>query len=602
MQISIRWKLIAIFLSLTIGIFLLVELFIGTSTRNLLEKKERLALARDCRLVANLLSAKFAHEISSGELDSLALRISESLEARVTIYDATGALIALGEARHLSESGTADNPEVRQALQEGEAVRARPAEDGEILHYAFGFRRGDKTLGAVRLSRPIDMQSHFAIYRMVSLTGFICVLLVLGLSVLITGRIARPLRHMVRFAHQVAANRFDKRLFVQSKDELGELATALNSMSQRLSRTLDQITTERNHLQAILAGMEEGVLVTDLQGKIFLTNPSFKEIFNIAGLVEGKGVLEILRNVTLQKALSAVIRDREARVVEFSTNEVPPKFLEVHVVPFGRSGFGGQDGVSGLVAVFHDVSALKQLERVRKDFIANVSHELRTPLTAIKGFTETLLDMAKMDTVQARQFLETISRHTNRMSHMVEDLLEISRLESQQFAAEVSPLDLADFIGEAVRSFHKVSSEKSIRLQTELPDELPPVLATARTLEQVLANLLDNAHKYTPDGGQVIIRAIPLPYEVIVHIQDSGMGIPSVDLDRIFERFYRVDKGRSSDSGGTGLGLSIVKHSLQAIGGRVWVESELGKGSTFSFALRRADTEHLPDEESSPGA
>jgi len=599
MQISIRWKLILTFLALTIGIFLLVELLIGTGVRHLLERKERQALAKDCRMVANVLSARLEQEVVAGELDSLARRFSEILGARVTIYDSTGAVLALGGAGGFLESDGVDDDLGGPEARRGARTPADPgaAEQGSILHYAFDFRRGKKTIGAVRLSRTMDIQSNFVIYRMVSLTGFICVVLVLALSVVITGRIAGPLRRMVRFANQVSANHFDQKLLVSNKDELGELASALNGMSDRLSRALEQITSERNHLQAILAGMEEGVLVTDQQGRIFLTNPPFKQIFNIAGLVEGKGVLEIVRHVTLQKAFAAAIRDRQATAVEFSTNDVPPKFLEVHVVPFGRIGFGHPDGVSGLVAVFHDVSELKQLERMRRDFIANVSHELRTPLTAIRGFTETLLDVDKIDSMQAKQFLETINRNAERMSRMVEDLLEISRLESQQFDEKPYSLNLSEFIRGAAQSFQELSAKKSIQLQTELPEALPQVLATERTLEQVLANLLENAHKYTPGGGQVTVRAVALPNEVIVHIQDTGIGIPSVDLDRVFERFYRVDKGRSSDSGSTGLGLSIVKHSLQAIGGRVWAESELGKGSTFSFALRRADAVAVANEQ-----
>jgi two-component system phosphate regulon sensor histidine kinase PhoR len=596
MQMSIRWKLILTFLGMTIGIFLLVELFIGTGVRRLIEKKERMALSRDCRIVASVLSEQWEDSMNSPWLDSLAARMSEILQARVMIYDSAGEVLSVGDAPQFLETGVIEHPEVQQALQSGQALRAHVEASGKILNYAYALRRGDKTLGVVRLSRPIDSQTNFAIYRMVSLTGFVCVALVLAISVLITGRIVEPLRRMVRFASQASANHFDKKLFVPNKDELGELATALNGMSQRLSKTLEQITSERNHLQAILAGMEEGVLVTDLQGRIFLTNPSFKQIFNIAGLVEGKGVLEIVRNVTLQKALTAAIRDRQAMAVEFATNEVPPKFLEVHVVPFGRAGFAKQNGISGLVAVFHDVSELKQLERVRKDFVANVSHELRTPLTAIQGFTETLLEMNQIDSTQSRQFLETINRNAERMSRMVEDLLEISRLESQQFDEKPSLLDPAEFIHGAVQSFQELAAKKSMQLQTELPEIVPPVLATKRIMEQVLGNLLENALKYTPDGGQVTLRAIALPNEVIVHIQDTGIGIPSVDLDRVFERFYRVDKGRSSDSGGTGLGLSIVKHSLQAIGGRVWAESILGKGSTFSFALRRADVAAHADE------
>jgi two-component system phosphate regulon sensor histidine kinase PhoR len=597
MNISIRWKLIFTFLALTVGIFLLVEFFIGSGMRDLFEKRERQALSRDCRIVANVLAAKMEQRSSAAEIDSLAQRLGEILEARVIVYDSSGRVMALGDGAAFSAEREGRPLEVQKVLQGGPDNRSHATTEGDLLHYAYALQRGGRNIGVIRLSRAMDSISQSVIYRMVSLTGFVCVVLVLALSVFISGRIADPLQRMVRFANQVAANHFDKKLFVQNKDELGELAAALNGMSQRLSRTLEQITSERNHLQAILSGMEEGVLVTDLQGRIFLTNPSFKNIFNIAGPVEGKSVLEIVRHVTLQKALAAAIKNRRATAVEFSTNEAPPKFLEVHVVPFGRAGYGDRNGASGLVAVFHDVTELKQLERVRRDFIANVSHELRTPLTSIKGFTETLLDVDKIDADQARQFLETISRNVDRMSRMVEDLLEISRLESQQFDEPPSALELTEFIHAAVRSFQEVGGKKSITIQTEVPDEVPQVLATERTLEQVLANLLENAVKYTPEGGHVTVRAVTLPQEVIVHIQDTGVGIPSVDLDRIFERFYRVEKGRSTDSGGTGLGLSIVKHSLQAIGGRVWAESVLNAGSTFSFALRRADAAVVLDEQ-----
>lgn len=596
MQLSIRWKLVAIFLALTVSIFLLMEFFIGTRVRHLLERKERMALARDCQLVADLLSARLARKVSPVELDSLAVRISRNLDARVTIHDSSGGLLAVAEARPLSENRTPANAEARQAPHTGDGVSARSVDGGETLHYAFAFRRGGKTIGTVRLSRPKDMRSLFSIYQMVSLSGFVSVVLVLGLSVLIAGRIVQPLRRMVHFAKQVTANRFDKHLVVSSKDELGDLAAALSGMALRLAHTLDDLTAKRNHLQAILAGMAEGVLITDLHGRILLANQSFKEIFSLAGPVEGRDVQELLGNVTLQKAMTAASRDRQTTVAEFSTNEVPPRFLEVRVVPFGRIGAGGPESAIGLVAVFHEVTELKQLERVRKDFIRNVSQQLRAPLTTIKGFTATLCDMVKIETAQARQFLEIINRHAARMSRMVEDLLEISRLESQPISAEVSALDLSEFIGEAVQSFQRACEKKSIRLQAELPHPLPPVLATSRTLKQVLANLLDNAHKYTPEGGRIFIRAIALPNEVLVHIQDSGIGIPAADLDRIFERFYRVDQKRSSDSAGAGLGLSIVKHSLRAVGGRVWAESEPGRGSTFSFALPRAVPAVLDDQ------
>ena len=349
-----------------------------------------------------------------------------------------------------------------------------------------------------------------------------------------------------------------------------------------------EISREEDYLQTILKGMAEGVLAVDGRGRIRMVNEALRKLFPLPPEVLDRTLLELIRNAELEEAIREAIRNGKISAFELTLPTSPGRSYEVNVVGIRptseRINEEGRE-MGGAIAVFHDISRLKELERIRQDFVANVSHELRTPLTTIKGYAETLLEGAMKEEV-AFQFIQVIKRHTDRLTKIVEDLLTLSKIESKEFQLKMEVISLRDLIDGVIGFVKEPAEKKKISIS---PNEIPSSLtlkADRNYLEQILINLLDNAIKYTPEEGRITISAIENNSEEIqFSVGDNGIGIPREDLPRIFERFYRVDKGRSQESGGTGLGLSIVKHLVQAHGGRIWVESRLGEGSTFSFTL-----------------
>jgi two-component system phosphate regulon sensor histidine kinase PhoR len=326
--------------------------------------------------------------------------------------------------------------------------------------------------------------------------------------------------------------------------------------------------------------MGEGVMVTDTKGTIILVNPAFRKQFGLPGEVEGRPLVEVCRHPDLLHAFEEQ-RETGNEVTCEITIPVTNLVLLAHWVPLAKD-----DGRRGTVAVFHDISDLKRVETMRRDFVANVSHELRTPVAVIKGYAETLLDGALDDSPErGRHFVSIISGHAERLTNLINDILTLSKLEARDAALVLNPLDLGGTIRKAQMLMEDHARTKGIQLIADCPETLPKVPADQGQLEQVLLNLLDNAIKYTPDGGDVTIQARQEGEKVKVSVSDTGVGIPHKDLPRIFERFYRVDEGRSREQGGTGLGLSIVKHIVQLHGGEITVTSEAGKGSTFTVLL-----------------
>jgi two-component system, OmpR family, phosphate regulon sensor histidine kinase PhoR len=406
--------------------------------------------------------------------------------------------------------------------------------------------------------------------RTVAIASVIVVLLALPVVFWLSRRLTDALDGMRAMATRVAAGDFSLRAPEAGGAELQELGTALNEMSRQLETRLRELTAEKADLNATLSSMSEGVLVADGTGKIRLANQALRRQFQLGDEVIGKTVLEAFRNVGLAELVSA-------------TGMKEVTFLQPDERVFAVTA-ATLSGAAGAVAVFHDITRLKHLENIRKEFVANVSHELRTPLSIIKGYVETLLDDQPPDVATSQQFLETIQRHTRRLESLIDDLLSISELESQQARLSLAPVSLRAVAAAVLEEIRPRAGGKCISV--EVPDLR--VRADADRLRQVLLNLLDNAIKYTQDGGQIRITARPVSGDAEVCVADNGPGIAPEHLARIFERFYRVDKARSRELGGTGLGLSIVKHIVQAHGGRVWAESELEKGSRFYFTLPQA--------------
>jgi len=415
---------------------------------------------------------------------------------------------------------------------------------------------------------------------------FIAVLLALGLAFALTyplsRRLGRSLREMTVAARDLAQGHLERRIRIAGRDDLTDLAEAMNQMAANLEATIGEIKEDRTRLTAILAGMVEGVMVLDRQGRILVINAAMERMFELkGGLIIGKPSIEILRHHRLNEFIQTTLKTPANRSIEIVIQTPEERVFTVQASTAAGTAASGL----GAVFVFHDVTELKRLERVRRDFVTNVTHELRTPLTSIKGYLEALLDGVKDDPQKCRQFLEVVQRHADQLNNLITDLLDLSRIESGRYEWKRKRTNPWDLIEKAVAMVKPIAEKKHQRLAVSPPIALPPILGDPDKLTQVLINLLDNAVKYTSEGGGITIEAKAFEDEIEISVSDTGIGIPSKDLPRIFERFYRVDRARSREVGGTGLGLSIVKHIVEAHGGIVRVDSELGKGTRLTVVL-----------------
>jgi two-component system phosphate regulon sensor histidine kinase PhoR len=363
----------------------------------------------------------------------------------------------------------------------------------------------------------------------------------------------------------------------------GRIATEMEGFQRRQQQTAIEAKAQQ---QVLFNSMLEGLLLLDRNRKIYLANRAFKTLFGLKVELRGKTVLEALRVHELDELVNQVEAKGQVLNYELKLPDLSERWLQVNAAAISNST-GEREGT---ILVFHDLTRLKQLERTREEFVANVSHELRTPLSLIKGYVETLLDGARNNPEVAQRFLKIIERNTQRLDLLIQDLLTISALESERIKLALQPTSVRPLAEKIFADLHARAENKHIELVNELPDL--KALADANRLDQVLANLVDNAIKYGRVQGKVIVGGKEVDGRKIeIFVRDDGPGIPMEALDRVFERFYRVDKARSRDQGGTGLGLSIVKHIVQAHGGKVWVESELGKGATFFFTLPAGDSD-----------
>jgi len=396
----------------------------------------------------------------------------------------------------------------------------------------------------------------------------------------------QPLSEMTGAAEKFAEGLFNWRVRLGiRRDELGRLGNELNRMAQAAGEKVDRLAKNLAETEALLGGMEEGVLILDVNGRIKKMNGAMGTILAHAFPSDvGKHYLEVFRDPELNDLIQATLADKKGYRRSLSPLGQPGKTFQIQSSSVQYPENGGE----GVIVVFHDVTDLKRLERVRQDFVANVSHELRTPLTAIKGYVEALRDGVLQDPTQAEKFLGVIQRHSERMDKIVSDLLLLSEMESADRVLQKETVHLPEIIRTAVETLRPQAEGKKQNLRVEPMEGLPALRADSQKIHQVIINLLHNAISYTPEEGSITVEATPEPDGVEVSVTDNGIGIPSEDLSRIFERFYRVDKGRSRELGGTGLGLSIVKHIVEAHGGQVRVESKPGKGSRFTFFLPQA--------------
>jgi two-component system, OmpR family, phosphate regulon sensor histidine kinase PhoR len=430
---------------------------------------------------------------------------------------------------------------------------------------------------------------HYFFKTSLILSSFLALCLIAPLLLLLVRTFVSPVLILTRKAKDLAAGRETQEVF--SGDEWEGLSKAISEVGAQSRERIEEITRAKEYHEAILGGMTEGVLLVDRRGRTLLVNEALKKLIVIPTNVNDKTTLEIIRSVELEEAVQDALHKGTNKTLEITLPSSGEKTFEVNVVGIPSPPGEGErptEETRGVIVAFHDISRLKNLERIRQDFVANVSHELRTPLATIKGYAETLLDGAWKEQV-AFQFIQVIKRHTDRLTKIVEDLLTLSRIESKGFQLKTQRVPISELITDALEFVKEGVEKKGISISGDDVSSSLSVQADRSYLEQVLINLLDNAIKYTPEGGRIEVSAEDRgDEEILFSVKDNGIGIPKEDLSRIFERFYRVDKGRSQEMGGTGLGLSIVKHIVQTHAGRVWAESQPGKGSTFYFTLPKS--------------
>jgi two-component system phosphate regulon sensor histidine kinase PhoR len=527
------------------------------------------------------------------DVHAFAVRASRPTQARVTLIAADGRVLGDSDvppeelARVENHAG---RPEVRSALagRTGRDLRQSSTLGAPLLYVAVPIADGGRVSGVLRLALPLTaITASYAAIRDVLLAGGLVALVVAtGIGIFVAGRVTRPVVEMQAIARQMSEGQFGVRAPTRSVDEIGALGRALNVMTARLREKIHDLEQEQAKATAILDGMIEGVIAVDEREAIVLTNERARVMFGLTGVrAEGRPFLEVVRNADLHeifrqsRTTAGGVVGREVRL----THPVA-RTLEAHAVSL-RLGAVER----GVVIVLHDVTALRRLEQVRTEFVANVSHELRTPLTAIQGYLETLLGGALEERENARRFLDIAFRHTERLGRLLNDLTDLSNIELGKVILRRGPTRVEDVVESTLAIIQPRADAGRVTLGTRLPSDLPAVHADHDRLAQILINLVDNAVKYTPPEGRVWVSARAGRAGIVeIEVTDTGIGIPRVDLPRITERFYRVDKARSRELGGTGLGLAIVKHLVIAHGGELSVESEQGEGTTVRFTLPTA--------------
>jgi len=545
---------------------------------SLLERTASVQLFDMLDLLAPIARERLAD--SPADAQTWVRRLAADSGIRVTLIRADGAVIADSSVEP-QRIGAMENhlhrPEVQAALARGRGMNVRQsATTGHTYVYVARTLSGPQGAPLVlRLAEPLEQLSALR-GRLAAAMGLSA--LAAGIAILFTSlwldrRLFEPLSRLIAGARDLAVGRA-ARVAVPDEDELAALAQALNRLAATAEEQFEAVSKERDRLQEILAGMSEGVLVVGPEGRALMINPAFYRLFDLAGDFTGRPVLEITRHPGLARLVEDTLRlgQPQSGQIELITPE--RRTLLLASAPLAR----------GAVVAARDTTELTRVADMRRDFVANVSHELKTPLAAIRGYAETMRDGALDEPPTARRFTERILNQCHRLQELLDDLLTLSRLEGVAPSLELEPIDLQAVVRRTVEMLSPAAREKRVEIEVE-ETPVAPLHGDADGMERLLVNLLDNAIKYNRPEGRVVVRLSAVDGHAVLEVSDTGIGIPPESIPRIFERFYRVDKGRAREEGGTGLGLAIVKHVAQAHGGQVEVESRLGRGSTFRVRL-----------------
>ena len=600
---SIRWRIavpyVILILLATAGLVVYLSNLVRDTQVDNLEAK----LTAEARLIGDALAAPSVWGEPGDDLDTVARRYADLLDERVTLIGADGTVLGESHEDRTQMDNHLHRPEVQQALTggQGSSIRFSRTVGYDMMYVAVPVVAEGRVSGFVRVALPLrQLEANVVRLRMAVLSvALLTTLTAALLALLIAEYTARPVRRLTEVVQRMAEGDLSARLLPVTHDEVGVLTRSFNQMSDRLRGTITKLVEERSRLTTVLDNMADGVLITGGDGRVRLINPAAARL------------LETNEQAALDRPFAQVARDHRLiglwqRCCEWGEEQFEPveigrlgPFLQAIATPLQDAG------PQGCMVIIQDLTRVRRLETVRRDFISNISHELRTPLASLKALVDTLRDGALDDPPAARRFLDRMDTEVDALAQMVQELLELARIESGRVPFRLAPVDLADVVLVPVERLRAQAKRAELELLVDLPPDLPPILADVERARQVVTNLVHNAIKFTPSGGQVRVSGLrfqvsedgrfqpetfnlkpgtlPPGEWVLIAVQDTGVGIPADDLPRIFERFYKADRARSG--GGTGLGLAIAKHIVQGHGGYIWAESIEGRGSTFYVAL-----------------
>lgn len=577
---QIRWRIAFPYLILIVLSMGSLAVYLSNLTRKAYLADLETQLTQEAQLVAEAVQSSLIQGQPGEAIDALARRYASLLGARLTLIAPDGTVLGESEEDRTQMDNHLYRTEVQGALAtgQGSSVRFSRTVGYNMMYVAVLIKAEGRVIGIARLALPLgEIEARMARLRW-SLAAV--TLLMAGIAalmaVLIAERTAQPVRALAGVFKRVADGDLSARVLPSAQDEIGALTRTFNQMADRLREVITALSSERNRLAAVLEHMADGALITDGDGYVRLINPAASRLLaTTEGATLGHSFAQVARHYRLIEVWQQCRERGEEQIALVEMNRRGP-FLQVIVTPLRDTE------ARACLVILQDLTQVRRLETVRRDFVSNISHELRTPLASLKAAVDTLRDGALEDPA-ARRFLDRIEVEVDTLTQMVEELLELSRIESGQVPFRLAPIAIADIVLPAVERLRPQAERANLTLTLDLPSGLPPVLADGQRMQQVVANLVHNAIKFTPAGGEVTLSAVADGDEVVVSVHDTGIGISADALPRIFERFYKVDRARAG--AGTGLGLAIAKHIVQGHGGRIWAESTEGRGSTFYFTL-----------------
>lgn len=576
---SIQWRIAVPFILLVVISMGVLGLYLTNFARDLQLDSLRSHLGKEARIIAEASQPAFLGH--GDDLDALAKKIGEGIDARVTIIAVDGTVLGDSQEDPSTMENHATRPEVRDALQSGigESIRYSTTLGVRMMYLAVPITNQSDVAGVARVALPLvavqTSVNHVILIIGLAMAGTTVVAIMA--AALIARATTRPIREMTKASRKIAGGELGQKIPISSRDETAQLAQAFNEMSLNLSKLVGDISTEKTKLQTILSNMADAVMMVDVEGKVVLGNRATERLFNVREKdAIDKPLIEVVHDHEADEILKLCLKTSQTQTGQFES-VISKRFIRVIAVPLV------DDSLTGALLLFQDLTELRGLQTMRRELIGNISHELRTPLAGIKAMLETLKEGAIEDKQAAADFLSRIEGEADRMTQMVSEITELSRIETGRAELRMTPLNLKLLVEEVAAQLNPLAQRHQVIITTDLATDLPAGRGDKDRIRQALVNLVHNAIKFNHPGGSVTMSTKASGESVIVSVSDTGVGIPEEELPHVFERFYKADRARTR--GGSGLGLAIAKHIVQAHGGSIWAQSEEGQGSTFSFSL-----------------